>query len=70
MKPPIAEVLRRISRFQPERKAAHLSGYIAWEKQSSGHAYSVRIRELESALKDVVNKQLGREIRADKKLAS
>ena len=65
MKPPIAEIIRRISRFQPVHKASHLSDLIALEPKRS-----IRRGELEAALKEVVNKQLGREIRADKKLAS
>ena len=65
MKPPIAEILRRISRFKPVHKAAHLSALIALEPRRS-----IRRVELEAALKDVVNRQLGKEIRADKKLAS
>lgn len=70
MKPSIAEILRRSRTLPPARKVAHLSGYIAAERFFSECNYSRRIIELEAALKDVINKQLGREIRADKKLAS
>lgn len=65
MKPFIAEILRNIRPLPPIHKAAHLRGLIASEP-----CRSLRRVELEAALKDVINKQLGREIRADKKLAS
>jgi hypothetical protein len=65
MKPSIAEILRRIRPLPPVHKAAHLRGLIASEPRRS-----IRRVELEAALKEVINKQLGREIKADKKLAS
>ena len=65
MKPSIAEILRRIRPLPPIQKANHLRGLIASEPRRS-----IRRVELEAALKEVINKQLGREIRADKKLAS
>lgn len=65
MKPSIAEIIRRIRPMHPVHKASHLRGLIASEPRRS-----IRRVELEAALKDVINKQLGREIRADKKLAS
>lgn len=65
MKPSIAEILRRIRPLPLAHKADHLRGLIASEPRRS-----IRRVELEAALKEVINKQLGREIRADKKLAS
>ena len=60
MKPAIHEVLRRIRPLAPIHKAAHLRALIAQEPKRS-----MRRDELQRALKDVVNKQLGREIRQD-----
>lgn len=56
---PIHEVLRRIRPLAPVHKAAHLRGLIASERK-----HSMRRAELESALKDIVNKQLKIESRA------
>lgn len=59
MKPtPIHEVLRRIGPLAPIHKAAHLRGLIASEPKRS-----VRRRELEAALKAIVNRQLKKETR-------
>jgi hypothetical protein len=59
MKPtPIHEVIRRIRPLAPIHKAAHLRGLIASEKKRS-----IRRVILEEALKDVVNKQLKKEVR-------
>ncbi len=64
MKPtPIHEVLRRIRPLSREHKMAHLRGIIASEQGYSDgrpniHKTSVRIRELQAALKEVVNKAL------------
>jgi hypothetical protein len=62
MKPSIAEVIRRISRFKPVHKAAHLSALISLEPRRS-----IRRVELEAALKDVISRQLNREIREDRR---
>jgi hypothetical protein len=59
---PINEVMRRIRPLPPAHKAAHLRGLIASEPRRS-----IRRRELELALQDVVNKQLCREIRQDRR---
>jgi len=59
MKPSIAQVLRRIRPLAPIHKAAHLRGLIASEPKRS-----IRRQELESALKEIVNRQLKRESRA------
>lgn len=58
MKQPIHEVIRRIRPLAPVHKAAHLRGLIASEPKRS-----MRRAELEAALKDVINKQLKKEIR-------
>jgi hypothetical protein len=64
MKPtPIAEVLRRIRPLSREQKMHHLRGIIASEQgytdgKPNIHKTSVRIRELQAALKAVVNKAL------------
>lgn len=60
MKPtPIHEILRRIKPLARVHQAAHLRGLIASEPKRS-----IRRRELEEALKDIVNKQLRKENRA------
>jgi hypothetical protein len=60
MKPtPICEVLRRIKPLAPFHQAAHLRGLISCEKKRS-----LRRRELEEALKAIMNKQMRRENRA------
>lgn len=65
MKPtPICEVLRRIRPLPPIHKAAHLRALISQQPKRS-----MRRAELERALQDVVNKQLGREIRQDRRSA-
>jgi hypothetical protein len=56
---PIHEVIRRIRPLAPVHRAAHLRGLIASEPKRS-----MRRAELESALRDVVNRQLKVEIRA------
>ena len=66
MKPtPINKVLHRIRILPPQHKAAHLRALIASEPKRG-----VRRHELELALKDIINKQLVRENRADRKAAS
>ena len=62
MKPSIAEVLRRSRTLPPIHRAAYLRGLIASEPHRS-----IRRVELEAALKDVINRQLGREIREDRR---
>jgi hypothetical protein len=65
MKPtPISEVLRRIRPLPPVHKCAHLRGLIASEPRRS-----IRRVELEAALKEIVNRQLGVETRADRRRA-
>lgn len=65
MKPSIADVLRSIWSLPPVKKVERLSALIALEPKRS-----IRRGELEAALRDVINKQMRREIRQDKKLAS
>ena len=65
MKPSIAEILRSIRPLPPIHKANHLRGLIASEPRRS-----IRRVELEAALKEVINRQLGREIREDRRLVS
>jgi hypothetical protein len=65
MKPSLAETLRRIRPLAPVHKAAHLRGLIASEPRRS-----IRRVELEAALREVVNRQLGREIREDRRAYS
>lgn len=60
----IHEVIRRIRPLAPIHKAAHLRGLIASEKGENKYRTSVRIRELEAALREIMNKQLKRESRA------
>jgi hypothetical protein len=55
----IAEILRRIRPLANVHKAAHLRALIALEKK-----HSIRRRELEEALKAIVNRQLKRESRS------
>jgi len=64
MKPSIAEILRSIRPLAPKLKADHLRSLIASEPRRS-----VRRCELEAALREVITKQLGREIRQDRKTA-
>ena len=60
MKPtPIHEVIRRIKPLANVHKAAHLRALISIEPKRS-----IRRRELEEALKAIVNRQLKRESRA------
>ena len=59
MKPPLHEVLRRIKPLAPFHKAAHLRALISLEPKRS-----IRRRELEEALKAIVNRQLKRESRS------
>jgi hypothetical protein len=56
---PICEVLRRIRPLAPFHKASHLRGLIASEPKRS-----IRRVELEAALKEVMNRQLKKELRA------
>jgi len=65
MKPSLAEILRRARALPPIHQAAYLRGLIASEPRRS-----IRCVELGAALKDVIHKQMRREIRQDKKLAS
>lgn len=72
MKPrPIVEILRRIRPLAKHHQAAHLRGHIASEQGSRAdgkpnlHKTSVRIRELQAALKDIQMRRLkSREERA------
>jgi hypothetical protein len=69
MKTSIAEILRRIRPLAKQHQAAHLRGIIASEQGYSNgkpniHKTSVRIRELQAALQDVMTRQLKREGRA------
>jgi hypothetical protein len=59
---PIIEVLRRIRPLPPVHKAAHLRALISQQPKRS-----LRRAELERALKEVVNKQLGVENRQDRR---
>ncbi len=56
---PIHQVLRRIRPLAPFHRAQHLRALIELEPKRS-----VRRGELESALKDLVTKQIKREVRA------
>lgn len=73
MKPtPISEVLRRIRPLSREHKMAHLRGIIASEQgytdgKPNIYRTSVRIRELQAALKDIVNETIRREVRDEKR---
>lgn len=61
MKPvPICDVLRRIKPLAPIHKATYLRGLIASEPKRS-----IRRRELEAALKAIVQRELRRENRLD-----
>jgi hypothetical protein len=63
MKPsPLAEVLRRIRPLSRTHKIAHLRGLIAGEKKRS-----FRRAELEAALLPIVNDQIRREVRDEKR---
>lgn len=57
-KTPLHQVLRTIKPLAPFHKMAHLRGLISSEPKRS-----IRRRELEAALKDLVNKQLRKENR-------
>lgn len=66
---PIADILRRIRPLAKHHQVAHLRGHIASEQGYSNgkpniHRTSVRIRELQAELQDVITKQLRRENRA------
>ena len=65
MKPSIAQILRRIRPCPPRLKCEILKDAIAQEPLRS-----IRRRELESELQRIITKQIGRENRQDKKLAS
>jgi hypothetical protein len=58
---PIAEILRRIRPLARQHQIAHLRGIIASEQGGNIHKTSVRIRELQAALKPILNRQLKRE---------
>jgi len=58
MSTPIHKVLRRIRPLAPKHQAAHLRGVIESEPKRS-----VRRRELEAALREIMNRQLRRESR-------
>jgi hypothetical protein len=65
MKPSsIAEILRRIRPLAKQHQVAHLRSIIASEQGGNIYRTSVRIRELQAALKDILNKQLRKEGRA------
>jgi hypothetical protein len=65
MKPtPIAEILRRIRPLAKQHQISHLRDIIASEQGGNIYRTSVRIRELQAALKDILNKQLKRESKA------
>lgn len=61
---PIAEILRRIRPLSKQHQVSHLRGVIASEQSGNIYKTSVRIRELQAALKDILNKQLRKEGRA------
>lgn len=62
MKPSIAETLRRIRPYPPITKAKQLRELIAQEPRRS-----IRRGELEAALREIINRQLRRESRQDKR---
>lgn len=67
---PIAEILRRIRPLARQHQVAHLRGIIASEQGSRNgkpniYKTSVRIRELQAALREILNKQLRKESRED-----
>lgn len=57
---PIATVLRRIRPLAPQHKVMHLRSLISQEPKRG-----IRRRELEEALKHIVNRELRRETRND-----
>lgn len=66
---PIYEILRRIKPLAKHHQAAYLRSQIGAEQGSTNgkqnvHRTSVRIRELQAALQDVMTKQLRKENRA------
>ena len=62
MKPsPLHEIMRRIRPLAPFHQAAHLRGLIASEPRRS-----IRRAELESALREVMTRQIKKEIRNDR----
>lgn len=65
MKPSIAEILRSIRPLPPVKKAGHLRELIAQEPLRS-----IRRSELEAALREIINRQLRRESRQDRRAAS
>lgn len=60
---PIHEMLRKIRPLAKHHQAAYLRGHIASEQNGNVHRTSVRIREMQAALQDVITKQLKRENR-------
>jgi hypothetical protein len=60
----ISEILRRIRPLAKHHQAAYLRSQIAMESGGNIHRTSVRIRELQAALQDVMTRQLKREGRA------
>jgi hypothetical protein len=58
----IAEILRRIRPLARQHQIAHLRGLISCEKKRS-----FRRAELEAALKPIVNQQIRREVRDEKR---
>ncbi len=60
----IHEMLRRIRPLALHHQAAYLAGHIASERGDNLHKTSVRIRELQLALRDIQTRRLKREGRA------
>jgi hypothetical protein len=60
----ISEILRRIRPLAKHHQVYHLRGVISSEQGGNIYKTSVRIRELQAALKDILNKQLKRENRS------
>ncbi len=58
---PIADMLRKIRPLALHHQAAYLHGHIATEQGGNIHRTSVRIRELQAALKDIQVRRLKRE---------
>lgn len=61
---PLAQILRQIRPLAKHHQAAYLRSHIASEQGGNVRRTSVRIRELQAALQDIVTKQLKREVRA------
>lgn len=61
---PIAEILRRIRPLSRQHQIYHLRGIISSEQGGNVHKTSVRIRELQAALKPLLNRQLRKECAA------